>query len=77
MMRKVPFMFIAICGVVAAPLLLASPANAGAGPALPVPRFVPAACPTKPIPSTLPADARCGFLVVPRTGPNRTGARSA
>ncbi len=37
-----------------------------------MPRFVPTACPTKPVPTTLPADARCGFLVVPenRAKPN-------
>jgi pimeloyl-ACP methyl ester carboxylesterase len=37
-----------------------------------VPRFVPTACPTKPVPTTLPANARCGFLVVPenRAKPN-------
>jgi hypothetical protein len=64
-MRKIPFMFIAICGVAAAALPLASPTDAGAGSKPPVPRFVPAACPTKPVPTDLPADARCGFLVVP------------
>ena len=64
-MRKVPLMLIAICTVVATALPLASPASAGARSALPVPRFVPTVCPTKPIPTTLPADARCGFLVVP------------
>jgi pimeloyl-ACP methyl ester carboxylesterase len=71
-MRKVPLMLIAICAVVAATLPLASPANAGAGSGLPVPRFVPTACPTKPVPTTLPANARCGFLVVPenRAKPN-------
>jgi pimeloyl-ACP methyl ester carboxylesterase len=71
-MRKVPLMLIAICAVVAAVLPLASPANAGAGSELPVPRFEPTVCPTKPIPTTLPADARCGFLVVPenRAKPN-------
>jgi pimeloyl-ACP methyl ester carboxylesterase len=71
-MRKVPLMLIAICAVVAAVLPLASPANAGARSELPVPRFEPTVCPTKPIPTTLPADARCGFLVVPenRARPN-------
>jgi pimeloyl-ACP methyl ester carboxylesterase len=65
MMRKIPFLLIAICTVVATALPLASPASAGAGSGRPVPRFVRAACPTKPVPTTLPADARCGFLVVP------------
>jgi pimeloyl-ACP methyl ester carboxylesterase len=65
MMRKVPLMLIAICAVVATALPLASPARAGARSALAVPRFVPTVCPTKPVPTTLPADARCGFLVVP------------
>ena len=64
-MRKVPLTLIAICGVVAAALPLASPVHAGAGPGLPVPRFVPAACPTEPVPTSLPKKARCGFLVVP------------
>jgi len=64
-MRKVSFMLIAICTVVAIALPLASPANAAARSKLAVPRFVPTACPTKPVPTTLPADARCGFLVVP------------
>jgi pimeloyl-ACP methyl ester carboxylesterase len=72
MMRKVLLTLIAVCAVGAAALPLASPANAGAGPGLPVPRFVPAACPTKPVPTALPASARCGFLVVPenRARPN-------
>jgi pimeloyl-ACP methyl ester carboxylesterase len=72
MMRKVPLTLVAVSGVVAAALPLASPANAGAGPGLRVPRFVPAACPTKPIPTDLPKKARCGFLVVPenRARPN-------
>jgi hypothetical protein len=65
MMRKLPLILIAICTVAATALPLASPASAGARPALPVPRFVPTACPTEPVPTTLPADARCGFLVVP------------
>ena len=64
-MRKLPLMLIAICALIAATLPLASPANAGAGSGLRVPRFVPTVCPTKPVPTTLPADARCGFLVVP------------
>jgi pimeloyl-ACP methyl ester carboxylesterase len=38
---------------------------AGAGSELPAPRFEPTVCPTEPFPTTLPADARCGFLVVP------------
>jgi hypothetical protein len=65
MMRKVPLILVAICAVVATALPLASAASAGARRALPVPRFVPTACPAKPVPTTLPADARCGFLVVP------------
>jgi pimeloyl-ACP methyl ester carboxylesterase len=65
MMRKVPLMVIMICAVAATALPLASPASAGARSALPVPRFVPTACPTEPVATTLPADARCGFLVVP------------
>ena len=71
-MRKVSFMLIAICTAAATALPLASSANAGARPGRPVPRFVPTACPTKPVPTTLPADARCGFLVVPenRAKPN-------
>jgi len=71
-MRKIPLMLIAICTVVATALPLASPANASAGSKLPVSRFEPTACPTKPIPTTLPANARCGFLVVPenRAKPN-------
>jgi pimeloyl-ACP methyl ester carboxylesterase len=74
-MRKVPLMLmlIAICTVMAAALLpLASPASAAARSELTVPRFEPTACPTKPVPTTLPADARCGFLVVPenRARPN-------
>ena len=71
-MRKVPLMLIAICAALATALPLASPANAGARSKLPVPRFEPTVCPTKPIPTTLPADARCGFLVVPenRAKPN-------
>lgn len=71
-MRKIPLMLIAICTAGAAALPLASAANAGARPGPPVPRFVPTTCPTKPIPTTLPADARCGFLVVPenRSKPN-------
>lgn len=65
-------MLIAICAVAAAALPLAVPANAVARSELTVPRFVPTACPTKPVPTTLPADARCGFLVVPenRARPN-------
>jgi len=71
-MRKVLFMLIAICTVVATALPLASPANAVARSELTVPRFVPTACPAKPVPTTLPPDARCGFLVVPenRAKPN-------
>jgi hypothetical protein len=71
-MRKVPFILVAICMAAATALPLASPANAGSGSGLPVPRFVPAKCPTRPVPTTLPADARCGFLVVPenRAKPN-------
>jgi pimeloyl-ACP methyl ester carboxylesterase len=64
-MRKVPLLLIAICPVVSTVRALASPASAGARSALPVPRFVPTACPAKPVPTTLPVDARCGFLVVP------------
>jgi pimeloyl-ACP methyl ester carboxylesterase len=71
-MRKVPLMLIAIFVVVATALPLASPASAGARSKLPAPRFMPTACPAKPVPTTLPADARCGFLVVPenRARPN-------
>jgi pimeloyl-ACP methyl ester carboxylesterase len=38
-----------------------------------VPRFEPAACPTKPFPTTLPADARCGFLIVPENRAEPSG----
>ena len=41
-----------------------SQAASSAASALPKPRFEPTACPTKPFPTTLPADARCGFLIV-------------
>jgi pimeloyl-ACP methyl ester carboxylesterase len=51
--------------VLASALSLASPASAGGRSKLPVPRFERTACPTKPVPTTLPANARCGFLVVP------------
>jgi hypothetical protein len=54
----------------AAVALLTSP-TAGAASALQAPRFEPTACPTEPFPTTLPADARCGFLIVPE---NRTKA---
>ena len=64
-MRRVLLALIAVCTVVAAGVQFASPAHAGARPKPPVPRFVPTACPTKPVPTTLPANARCGFLVVP------------
>ena len=64
-MRKLPLILIAICTVAATALPLASPASAGARPTLPVPRFVPTTCPTEPVATTLPKDARCGFLVVP------------
>jgi pimeloyl-ACP methyl ester carboxylesterase len=49
-------------------------------PAVPrVPRFEATACPTKPIPTTLPANAHCGFLVVPenRAKPNGRTIRLA
>ena len=65
-MRKVLFMLIAICTAVATALPLASSANADARSKPRVPRFEPTACPTKPVPTTLPANARCGFLVVPQ-----------
>ena len=58
----------------AAVALLSNVTAAGASSAassLPVPRFERAACPTEPFPTTLPADARCGFLIVPE---NRTRA---
>ena len=41
--------------------------------ALPAPRFEPTACPTEPFPITLPADARCGFLVVPENRASANG----
>jgi pimeloyl-ACP methyl ester carboxylesterase len=65
-MRKVLFMLITICTAVATAIPLASTANADARAKPPVPRFEPTACPTKPVPTTLPANARCGFLVVPQ-----------
>ena len=58
----------------AAVALLSNVTAAGASSAassLPVPRFEPTTCPTEPFPTTLPADARCGFLIVPE---NRTRA---
>jgi pimeloyl-ACP methyl ester carboxylesterase len=72
-MRKVLLMLITICATLATASALGSPVNAGARsakPELPAPRFEPTACPPKP--ATLPANARCGFLVVPenRVRPN-------
>jgi len=64
-MRRISLIFIAVCAVLASALSLASPASAGGRSKLPVPRFERTACPTKPVPTTLPANARCGFLVVP------------
>ena len=49
-----------------------SQAGSSAASATRVPRFEATACPTKPFPTTLPATAHCGFLVVPenRSKPN-------
>lgn len=58
----------------AAVALLSNVTAAGASSAesaLPAPRFEPTTCPTEPFPTTLPVDARCGFLIVPE---NRTRA---
>lgn len=38
-----------------------------------VPRFEPTSCPTRPVPTTLPANARCGFLVVPENRAKSNG----
>jgi pimeloyl-ACP methyl ester carboxylesterase len=60
-------------------LLSTGPAGAAAAAPLPVPRFEPTACPTGPVPTTLPNDARCGDLIVPenRTKPNGRALRLA
>jgi pimeloyl-ACP methyl ester carboxylesterase len=52
----------AAVGLLAIP---AAGAASSAATALPAPRFEPTACPTEPFPTSLPADARCGFLIVP------------
>jgi hypothetical protein len=36
-------------------------------------RGSPTACPTEPLPTTLPADARCGFRVVPENRARANG----
>jgi pimeloyl-ACP methyl ester carboxylesterase len=47
-------------------------AASGAAAPLPTPSFKPTGCPTEPVATTLPADAHCGFLIVPenRARPN-------
>jgi pimeloyl-ACP methyl ester carboxylesterase len=60
----------------AAVALLTSPtagAASGAASALQAPMFEPTACPTEPFPTTLPADARCGFLIVPENRAKANG----
>jgi pimeloyl-ACP methyl ester carboxylesterase len=63
-----------VVAIGAAVALLTSPtagAASSAASALPAPSFEPTPCPTEPFPTTLPANARCGFLIVPE---NRTKA---
>src|ERR671925_766212 len=65
-----------VVGVGAAVALLTSPtagAVSSAASALQAPRFEPTSCPTEPFPTTLPADARCGFLIVPENRARANG----
>jgi pimeloyl-ACP methyl ester carboxylesterase len=60
----------------AAAALLTNPtagAASSAASALPPPRFEPTVCPTEPFPTSLPADARCGFLIVPENRAKANG----
>ena len=65
-----------VVAVGAAVALLTSPTAGAASSeasALPAPRFEPTSCPTKPFPTTLPKDARCGFLIVPENRARANG----
>ena len=67
--RKV--LVLAVAAAVALLTNLTAGGASSAASALPAPRFEPTACPTAPVPTTLPETARCGFLIVPE---NRTRA---
>jgi hypothetical protein len=60
---------------VAVALVWSLTAGATSASALPLPTFEPTDCPTatEPAPSTLPKEARCGFLVVPENRTKQNG----
>ena len=69
--RKV--LVLAVAAAVALLTNLTAGGASSAASALPAPRFEPTACPTAPVPTTLPETARCGFLIVPENRAKATG----
>jgi hypothetical protein len=64
---------VAVGAAVALLTIPAAGAAASAASALQAPRFERTACPTEPFPTSLPADARCGFLIVPENRASANG----
>jgi pimeloyl-ACP methyl ester carboxylesterase len=64
---------VAVGAAVALLTIPAAGAASSAASALPAPRFEPTACPSEPFPTSLPADARCGFLIVPENRASANG----